>query len=632
MFILFPFTDNALSILRDSISFLSPANNYYRTGVGALVKCVSPDTEYQQLNVHLCGDSRAGKTTLRKSLYHCIRNFVGPISLPSTSVTELDTLESTIGLEKESVSKNFGGKEFVLFDYGGQDEYHVNHSPHLASGPDSVYVVVVGLAEVDQDNKVRVRGQQDEAECLRLVERYEYWLRFINSVASPDSLVVTVLNFQSVASAAFCDAVQQEISKLQEQVKRDKRLRNLRFWKDVIIGDLFKTSQVYASSLFKEMENAVTHCSPSVVTGGVAAVRRLKGESSRWPRVVALDEFKQKYVLTALLKVSDVSAAQSRLSTEDWNLLESTLLTETVKDLRRNGDILEVFNWFTSNVLGQLFRGGWGKTSPDSLSSVFDFAMTSHDIEEVVRLRHNFDGDVDALPELLAKLHVCKQMQRPGETEKYWFPAFQPVRRPSEVEFWMHEPVRVVRRRFCLNDDYIFPPGYFAELYMKMTELDPSNHEFGFWENSMKFETLYEEKGTEYQLGVYITLEPSKYFDVVVCSTNAGDKIVFGRRENSYRVWAWLNLVRYYVYSIYDEKFAHLVSEWCLDPVRDCSVPKAFQGAFNGRKNESNSNTLLRRFYYGTCLDKTSVEYDDLIGPEHDVFRILESCQRSNEN
>ena len=602
-------------------SFSSVKEKYYRTGAGALLKTLSPENGNRQLNVHLCGDKRAGKTTLRKSLCHCIRTLFGTISLPSTSVKEPHTLESTIGLEKESVSNFFGGKEFVLFDYGGQDEYHVNHSPHLASGPDSMYIVVVGLAEVDNDNKVRVRGQQDESECLRLVERYEYWLRFINSVASPGSLVVTVLNFKSVVSAAFCNAVQKKVLKLQKHVKGHHRLRNLNFWKDVIIGDLFKTTQVYASSFFKEMENAVTRCSSSVMTGGVAAVRRFKRGNSSWPRVVAVDEFKMEYVFEALQRVSEVYAAKRRLSTKDWNLLEPILLTETVKALRSNGDILEVngfvvtdFNWFTSNVLGELFRGGWGKTSRNSLSSVFDFAKTSQDIEDVTKMRHNFGGDVDALPKLLNQLRICKRLHCPGKTEKYWFPAFQPVSKLPEMEFKMCDPVRVVKRRFYLNEDYIFPPGYFAELYMKVTDLDLQSHQFGYWEKCMKFESLFEEGGAQYRIGVYVTVDPSKYFDLVVCSTNHENRSVAGR--SSHRVWNWLNKVRSFVYS-YCGECTGLVKEYCLDPLNDYGGERTLQEVIAGKDEEGNA--MLRRFYYGTCSGSTAVEVST--SEEMDVYR-----------
>ena len=119
----------------------------------------------------------------------------------------------------------------MLFDYGGQDEYHVNHRSHLSSGAGSVYVVVVGLAAVDGNNNIHKRGCEDRAECKKLVDRYKYWLRFINSVAARGSLVFTVLNFKSAVSSAFCNTVKNEILRLfPDKTETKRHWRSLEFW------------------------------------------------------------------------------------------------------------------------------------------------------------------------------------------------------------------------------------------------------------------------------------------------------------------------------------------------------------------------------------------------------------------
>ena len=624
--ILFPFTTDALAIVQNSVGLFSAvgSNVRFRTGIRALVNILSRTTQYRQLCVHLCGDSRAGKTTLRRSLYHCVRSFLFGWGLPKNCVEKPSKAESTFGLEKDRISTPFGVDEFVLFDYGGQDEYHVNHSPHLASGPDSVYVVVVGLAAVDENNQIRVRGKQDMTECNLLIKRYKYWLRFINSVAAPGSLVVTVLNFQSHVSTDFCNTVAKEVSSVQRMCEDSDdghrcQLRNLNFWPEVVMGDLLMTKEVYSSAFFKEMEKEIKLRSPSVITGGVAAVRRYRDKSRRWPTVVPMEELKKEFLLPALMERSEMIAAQGTLSTQEWELLRDLLVTETLKGLLKNGDLLEVndyiitdFNVFTSDVLGKLFHKGWGIKEPNGageLSSVFDFALTSDDIEKATTMRDQFGGSVDALPMLLGQLGICMQFKSSYSEKQFWFPSFRPVPRPSAVEPRMPNPKRVVRRRFRLNEDYIFPPGYFANLYMKITELDVNDHEFGFWEDTMTFESWFNDDGKLFRIGVYIFVEASSHFDVVVCSTNPLDRVALpecgvGHQSHPHRVWHWLNCVRGFVYSLSGE-CPNLVRELCLDPLSDISGEKAFKEVIAEKHLEGRDG--LRRFYYGSSGDDEEV-------------------------
>ena len=491
---------------------------------------LSSVSEYRQLSVHLCGDSRAGKTTLRRSLYHCIRNNFGLLSLPATLKMPPNYLESTIGLEKELISKRYGINEYVLYDYGGQEEYHINHSSHLASGPGSVYVVVVALAVVDDNNIIRPRGNQDEQECALLVERYKFWLRFINSVAAPESLVYTLLNFQSVAAPAFSHAVLSDLVRYQQHAISNRQLRNLRFWKDVCVCDLVRIKDVYSSSFFHDIEKSVMRKSSTTLTCGMSAARRM---ASSLPKVLPLSQFKEDHLSRALLEISHVRDARTCLPLKEWESLSSFLLSETVNGLLSSGDILGIngyvvtdFNWLTRNVLGIIFRRGWLKAGSQP-NHVTNFALSSHAIEHITGLRSNFEGDVDALPMLLEQLHVCKRFEMHSSETRYWFSAFRPLPRPREV-LLMKDPVRIVRRRFYLNDDYIFPPGYFADLCIKITKLDSSSHEFSLWEDGMKFESRFIDNGQEYTIGVYIYVEPSSHFDLVVCSSNHVDRVVDG--------------------------------------------------------------------------------------------------------
>ena len=463
--LLAPHTSDALEIARTTVAGYSEKTPYH-TKVLAFVESFCLVDEYRQLSIHLCGDSRAGKTTLRRSLYHSIRNNYGSLTLRRTSVRNP---ESTIGLEKESISK--GKDEYVLFDYGGQDEYHVNHRSHLSSGAGSVYVVVVGLAAVDGENKIRKRGREDHKECNKLVDRYKYWLRFINSVAAPDSLVMTVLNFKSSVKTAFWNDVLVGVKNLQDEAKVQRELRNLNFWEDIIVGDMLETREVFLSSLFVKIKEALSDRPASIISRSIFAVRQYKKKlpEDKWPKILSVAEFKEEYLVKALLGLTEVSSAMSNLPPGEWASLKDMLVDKTLCGLLSNGDILEVkgyvvtdFKWFTSEVLGKLFQTRWGNMQQQA-NNLLSFALSSRDIEVQTGVdRLHFGEDVHALPQLLEQLQVCRQIRETDSDgddgdDRFWFPAFRPIPRPPNVELGMIDAVRVVRRRFYLNEDFMFP-------------------------------------------------------------------------------------------------------------------------------------------------------------------------------
>jgi len=105
------------------------------------------------VRLHLCGNGNAGKTTLLRMLKG---EYDG--SDPKRTVgVEISRLE----LEE---------REFSVFDYGGQKEFHTTHD-RFFEGSASVFVIVVSLV--------------DELGELRMVEEMKeeigYWNRFVNS-------------------------------------------------------------------------------------------------------------------------------------------------------------------------------------------------------------------------------------------------------------------------------------------------------------------------------------------------------------------------------------------------------------------------------------------------------------------
>jgi len=105
------------------------------------------------VRLHLCGNGNAGKTTLLRMLKG-----------------EYDGSDPgrTVGVEISRLE--LGGREFSVFDYGGQKEFHTTHD-RFFEGSASVFVIVVSLV--------------DELGELRMVEdmkeEIDYWNRFVNS-------------------------------------------------------------------------------------------------------------------------------------------------------------------------------------------------------------------------------------------------------------------------------------------------------------------------------------------------------------------------------------------------------------------------------------------------------------------
>ena len=199
---------------------------------------------------------------------------------------------------------------------------------------------------------------------------------------------------------------------------------------------------------------------------------------------------------------------------------------------------------------------------------------------------------------------MCKRFQPAGCQEQFWFPAFRPG-----VQSILPDAVRIVKRRFSLNEDFMFPPGYFTELYMLITDfLDTTNHFAGLWEDSMAFETTYEEMqrrggAGEFLIRVYISVTPARHFDLVVCSNNPEDRLTEGttNSDQPHRVWNWLNRVRGFVYSL-NGGHRNLVKEWPLHPLHDGTGARELQEVLVGKAQEV--QTVSRKYYYGSCSKK----------------------------
>ena len=140
------------------------------------------------VNVHLVGDGRAGKSTVRIGLEDSLseRDFGTRASLSILRFFRealVPHQDSTLGLHCACVLSF--KKRWIVLDYGGQDFQHVNH-PFFLSKPNSIFIIVVPLWNHEE---------RKEYEDAKLVERYRYWLKYINSFSHLDgSHIITMVN------------------------------------------------------------------------------------------------------------------------------------------------------------------------------------------------------------------------------------------------------------------------------------------------------------------------------------------------------------------------------------------------------------------------------------------------------
>jgi hypothetical protein len=142
---------------------------------------------------------------------------------------------------------------WLIHDYGGQEYQHVNH-PMFLSKRNSIYVIVVPLWLSDLEGDSGGREYEDED---ALMERYKYWLKFLNSFTPRDessgSVCITLINkftkrFKALKGKgqAYVDAkakrVAERIRQLQMKLMYPKS--NLQFFGDPLPIDARKLSRV----------------------------------------------------------------------------------------------------------------------------------------------------------------------------------------------------------------------------------------------------------------------------------------------------------------------------------------------------------------------------------------------------
>jgi len=94
----------------------------------------------------------------------------------------------TVGVEISRLELK--GREFSVFDYGGQKEFHTTHD-RFFEGSASVFVIVVSLVE-----EILVEGESQDPKQFRDKDEYEileeisYWDRFVNSCCEKGNILI----------------------------------------------------------------------------------------------------------------------------------------------------------------------------------------------------------------------------------------------------------------------------------------------------------------------------------------------------------------------------------------------------------------------------------------------------------
>ena len=518
-----------------------------------LLEMLQYEQSIQAVHIHLCGNGCSGKTTMRRSLEQTLKHhsrwgwLMSIFSGPPRDVGDISLKDGrTIGLESGSFEHN--GVQFVLHDFGGQEQFYVNHCSFLAA-PGSLYVIVAALWDYD-DQPLDDKYAGMLMDMDKIFERYTYWLRLISSCTSDAVLnIVTVINFKDKADRKCrgrSAAVQAMIGDVQRAWKESfaashEGQRSIVFHtqpsssstssltggggpRDLPIAiDVKKSSQVW-NTVNKLILDTVTLSSSVSTSEGKKAsspVPRCLGEvllsKSQWPKVLSRDEFNARFVVPALRKICGDTVSLERDMPVDFLVNEAVwrgllaLDEVVVVDARW---VVTDLNWLTSKVLGEIVK----KVQNPFKQTLRKCVLSAREIDECSGGGSSlFDGDLNVLPRLLASVGACISLGGDGAGgqaggggggggDSKWFPSFLGDERHFGKDAFdgyvreftgRRQHSRRIKRRFALKDPthQMFPPGYFGKLLAEIAQLEGSSINIEMYDNGMAWERMYTETG-----------------------------------------------------------------------------------------------------------------------------------------
>jgi hypothetical protein len=357
--------------------------------VRMLGAAVAYDIKKDCIPVHLFGDSFAGKTTLRSALSFSLSEDSAAVGsrgflkggLPKNVSQDVSIHGRTMGIDIEVMQES--SRVWVLFDYGGNRHPHVDHSRLLARSIEPIYIIVVPLVDA-RDQRII-----DETTVL---DRYNYWVQYINSFARDDRAgatchIVTVINF--VGKAGIAQAAQIKRGLITHQHMWSSDSTNYINFVDTLSIDV-DAPKLIKNSLVALLDKV--SCSRAVTPVPLSvclnALRQSKfAEGSKWPKVMHQNQFCNEYVMPILeplrkldSRVSSTTPPKKTVSSEqdfdtsNVNLdgVENAVITflyqHYIEHLVELGDIIMLssegagndswiitdINWLTNDMLHQL--------------------------------------------------------------------------------------------------------------------------------------------------------------------------------------------------------------------------------------------------------------------------------------
>ncbi len=375
---------------------------------------------YAHFKLHLCGDQGAGKTMLRKALSRESDSYAMGFGKCAEAVAKDEpdkVTERTIGMQ--TVCTKLGAIELCICDYGGQPDFHFQHSWFLPS-LNGLYAIVVNL----QHSIQKQRGQ------------ILYWLRFIQACCSGSAHVVLVGS--RADSVQDRSTARQKLEQLEQEIYRklSAGIPNLVLERTVFAVHCRRAQDAGTASLKSWLH---THCKQELAQMGAV----------RMPKIC-------KDIRDILPTIRRAQPVMSWSEYERWvkteirhNALALHLILEASNYLHDLGEIVFVDkgslqHWvfldppvLCERLLGKVLCPEWinGKPPLSVCSSAEEVA--SH-IEWT-----DCNGDCSVLMQLLEEFGVClgfnAQQQEDGKQEeevgddlaaadprKYFFPAFFP--------------------------------------------------------------------------------------------------------------------------------------------------------------------------------------------------------------
>lgn len=268
-------------------------------------------TTLQAFHIHFCGDGLSGKTTLKNA----VRARMGLTSwwqrnspFRNRTVPRIALSDRTIGQLQHRVDL-VDGMQWILHDYGGQKEYHINH-PRFLSMAGSVFILTVALFDVAANAKFT-----KETICTR----YEYWLRFLNSVARKKSPIITVINHHHTFNRGEVAAVLAAIQSIQrEWCKLPENDACTEAWRPTADGRLLLDTHIlvfdvhYIDSAERlrihKIEKSVQQLAltPIELTTLMDIIFRKR---LTWPFLLKRGEFHSTYLKECIHEMPEISAA-----------------------------------------------------------------------------------------------------------------------------------------------------------------------------------------------------------------------------------------------------------------------------------------------------------------------------------